>query len=452
MRMLKVKKGYGFRITGAPKADLRTLEDPPQLALLPARIPFIKPRLQVAEGDRVQIGTTLFHDKRNPAFIFRSPAGGTIARIAFGPRRVIEAIVIDRDIQSETHVAFEDYSDGRLADLARDRLIQAVLEGGMWWVFRELPFRDLPDPAAEPPMILVGLDAREPFLADPAVYLQDQQELLAIGLQVLHKLAPDRVVVYCDAGNRKLQQMLHPHLTHTVSGRYPADDPGTVLYHLKQDASQNRSWCVNGQDLLNLARFLVQGRYPVRRVVSVGGSASPEKQHVITRIGVPLKHLVPATVNGNQTRYIVGGVMRGFTSSVDGFMGLYETGLTLLPLSAREEFLALYKPGFNKPTYSRAFASAFAPRPVDYDCNLSGGERACIACMHCADVCPVDILPQLAYKAVLADEVEEYLAHGLLDCVECGLCSYVCPSKIELTHTLKMAKAAYASEQAALRG
>jgi Na+-transporting NADH:ubiquinone oxidoreductase subunit A len=83
------------------------------------------------------------------------------------------------------------------------------------------------------------------------------------------------------------------------------------------------------------------------------------------------------------------------------------------------------------------------------DCNRHGGVRACIACGYCAQVCPVDILPQLTFKAVLADAVEEFLAHGLLDCVECGLCTYVCPSKIELADILVQAKAAYYKEQTA---
>jgi Na+-transporting NADH:ubiquinone oxidoreductase subunit A len=60
----------------------------------------------------------------------------------------------------------------------------------------------------------------------------------------------------------------------------------------------------------------------------------------------------------------------------------------------------------------------------------------------------VDLLPQMIYKSVLAEEVEEYLELGLLDCVECGLCSYVCPSKIELSRTFIATKAAYAKEQA----
>ena len=58
----------------------------------------------------------------------------------------------------------------------------------------------------------------------------------------------------------------------------------------------------------------------------------------------------------------------------------------------------------------------------------------------------MDILPQFTFKAVEADEIEEALALGLLDCVECGLCSFVCPAKLELSDILKKAKEAYAKE------
>jgi Na+-transporting NADH:ubiquinone oxidoreductase subunit A len=144
----------------------------------------------------------------------------------------------------------------------------------------------------------------------------------------------------------------------------------------------------------------------------------------------------------------VGGLFTGYTGSAAAHLGLYETSLTLVPEGDDAEFLALFRPGIAKPTYSRLFLSRVRSDPLVFDCNRRGGVRACIGCMHCADVCPVDILPQMAYKAVLAEEVEESLEHGLLDCTECGLCSYVCPSKIELTEVLKKAKAAYAREKA----
>jgi Na+-transporting NADH:ubiquinone oxidoreductase subunit A len=49
-------------------------------------------------------------------------------------------------------------------------------------------------------------------------------------------------------------------------------------------------------------------------------------------------------------------------------------------------------------------------------------------------------------KCALADAVDEALAHGLLDCVSCGLCTYVCPSKIDLCAILRQAKEAYYKE------
>ena len=215
----------------------------------------------------------------------------------------------------------------------------------------------------------------------------------------------------------------------------------------KKSREENKAWFIGGQDLLLLAQLLEQGRYPTVRIVAVGGSAAAERRHIRTRIGVPLGHLLGNIQPEAATRLIVGGLMRGYRSDRNGFMGLRETSLTLVPEGAEAEFLALFHPGFKKPSYANTFLSKLNPGDLAYNCNLNGGRRACISCMHCADVCPVDILPQMTYKAILAEEVEEYLEHGLLDCVECGLCSYVCPSKIELSQSLIAAKAAYAKEQ-----
>lgn len=81
------------------------------------------------------------------------------------------------------------------------------------------------------------------------------------------------------------------------------------------------------------------------------------------------------------------------------------------------------------------------------DSGMHGEERSCINCGACADVCAVDILPQFMYKSLLAGEIEEALSHGLLDCVECGLCTYVCPSKIELSTTFINKRRIYYQEQ-----
>ena len=106
MQKLMVKKGYRFKMAGAPSDELVELPAPDQVAVLPERIPHIKPRLRVKKGDRVRIGSPLFEDKRNPDFIFLSPGGGTVRDIVFGPRRVIQAIIIDRETDPEPEVEF----------------------------------------------------------------------------------------------------------------------------------------------------------------------------------------------------------------------------------------------------------------------------------------------------------------------------------------------------------
>jgi Na+-transporting NADH:ubiquinone oxidoreductase subunit A len=142
----------------------------------------------------------------------------------------------------------------------------------------------------------------------------------------------------------------------------------------------------------------------------------------------------------------VGGVFTGFAGSPDSFMGFYQNALNLIDDGDREEPFAFIRPGANKPSYSTAFLSAFPRKPFPMDCGQHGEVRACVNCGTCATICPVDILPQFTMKCLVADEVEEALAHGLLDCAECGLCTYACPSKIQLREVFRSAKARYYKE------
>lgn len=445
MEDVRIKKGYRLNIDGNPSNELIPLSDPSKIALCAGHVRFIRPRLKVSEGDRVRIGSVLLEDKRRPEIRFLSPAAGTVSRIQLGLRRVIEAVVIDRD-PDEAQVEWPAIDARTLENMTHDKLIEHVLDGGLWWVFNELPYRSVPHPGTQLPLIMVSLDAKEPFLPSPAVYLAERMDLFRFGIRILNKLADGRIVVSADRRDHAVIDACKDILTHRVYGRYPSDDPATLLYHIKRSQDQNSAWTVNGQDVLLLAHLFSHGRYPIERIVAVGGSDMQDGRHYRTRIGVPLSHLLTPEPTAGHSRIVVGGLMRGHTAAPDGFLDLQATAVACVPQGDQARFLSLFNPGLTMPSYSRTFLSRLNPRQMVYDCNLNGGRRACIACMHCADVCPVDILPQMAYKAIIAEEIEEALHHGLLDCVECGLCAYVCPSKIELSQTFKTAKAAYAKE------
>lgn len=432
-------------ITGSPLPETSSRQTPAFVALLPEKIPFVKPRLKIKEGHQVQVGSVIFEDKRNPAIQFLSPGGGMVQEIAFGPRRVIKKVVIKLDAE-EGRVAFSRFTDSQLEDASRDALVEAILKGGLWCLFREFPFGDIPDPETVPPSIIVSLDSREPFQPRPAVYLKGKEDLLSKGMKILGKLSTSvQVSIHQDSDiPAGLPEGL---VTHRVSGPYPAGDAGVLLYRTKRQPNENRAWHISGQDVMLLAELIKTGQYPLDRTVVLAGSMANENLHVQTRLGAPLMHIAgDPKQNPIKGRFIVGGIFTGYTAETDSYLGLYQTSLVVLPEGDQKEMLAFARPGFNKQSYSKVFLSTFNRSPFNVDCGMHGEERACVNCGYCDDVCAVDILPQFTMKCTLADEVEDALAHGLLDCVSCGLCTYVCPSKIDLCAILRKAKEAYYKE------
>ena len=439
------KKGFDLNITGSPLPETATREAPDCVALLPEKVPFVKPRLKVKEGARVQIGSVIFEDKRNPAVQFLSPGGGKVIEIDYGPRRVIKKVVIELD-QDEERASFASFTDSRVADADRGSLVEAILKGGLWCLFRELPFGDIPNPETKPPAIIVALDSREPFQPLPAIYLKGKEDLLSLGLKILRKLSAC-VHVSIHQDHDMPAGLSEDLVTHRVSGPYPAGDAGVLLYRTKKAPEENRAWHISGQNLLLLAELIKTGQYPLDRTVVLAGSMAHENLHVQTRLGAPLMHIAgDLRENPIKSRFIVGGIFTGYTAETDSYLGLYQTSLVILPEGDQKEMFAFARPGFNKPSYSRAFLSTLNRSPFKVDCGMHGEERACVNCGYCDDVCAVDILPQFTLKCTLADAVEEALAHGLLDCVSCGLCTFVCPSKIDLCAILMKAKDAYYKE------
>lgn len=68
-------------------------------------------------------------------------------------------------------------------------------------------------------------------------------------------------------------------------------------------------------------------------------------------------------------------------------------------------------------------------------------EMRCIRCGKCADVCPMGLVPQELNRFFSGGDYEKMKESGLDDCMECGCCGYICPSKISLVHNFKVAKA-----------
>ncbi len=64
----------------------------------------------------------------------------------------------------------------------------------------------------------------------------------------------------------------------------------------------------------------------------------------------------------------------------------------------------------------------------------------CIRCAQCVDACPVNLLPNLLALYSQKDKFQECRRYNVFACIECGYCSYSCPSKIPIMQLIRYAK------------
>ncbi len=73
--------------------------------------------------------------------------------------------------------------------------------------------------------------------------------------------------------------------------------------------------------------------------------------------------------------------------------------------------------------------------------NYRVRNKPCIRCSKCLEACPVRLQPSELVKLCEGSFFNEAAeTFGLYDCIECGACSYICPSSIPITGLIRYGK------------
>ena len=67
-------------------------------------------------------------------------------------------------------------------------------------------------------------------------------------------------------------------------------------------------------------------------------------------------------------------------------------------------------------------------------------EQPCIRCGRCISVCPMGLQPALLARHLEVGDYEELEGLGILDCIECGTCNYMCPGYNHLVQSIRLGK------------
>lgn len=433
----RMKRGYDLPMIGAPERSVVDAARPVQVGVRPTEFRAIRPKLMVSEGDTVSAGQPLFHDRERAEIQVVSPAGGEVVEIRFGRRRVCEQIFIKLADQ-EPVVEHKTYAPAEARQLNRAQLVEVLLDSGLWPSLRVRPFSVIPDSDGVPDAIFVGASDNDPLAFDYGPALEGREEDFQLGIDLLGKLTEGKVHVCTVKGATPPAVSQAKNCEkHTFSGPYPAGRIEAQIHYVMPHKKGQILWYLDAQDCADFGEVVRAGRYPVARVVAVAGEGASLPRHYRTRRGVFASHLDPEASPASN-RFVSGGPLTGTRVSSDCGLGLYDNKFSVIPEGDQPDFLGWMLPGFDKVSRYRAYASALTPPKAQHlTTNLGGGLRAHVATGIYEDVCGVDILPAYLMKSIVVKDIEEQASLGIMDCAECGLCTHVCPSKIEFGEIIR---------------
>ena len=151
------------------------------------------------------------------------------------------------------------------------------------------------------------------------------------------------------------------------------------------------------------------GKPLIERVVTITGNAVKNSVNYLVKIGTPVINLIEQAggTTGTPGKFIMGGPM----------MGIAQSSFDVPVIKGTSGILILKK--------------------EDY---MEEEHRPCIKCSFCVQSCPISLLPSTL--SLIAEAKKWGLAekYGVNDCIECGSCAYVCPSKRPIVQFIKTAK------------
>jgi len=209
------------------------------------------------------------------------------------------------------------------------------------------------------------------------------------------------------------------------------------------------------QALLQLRDSVAAGKPAIDRIVALAGSGFARRPHLRLRIGTPLEQVFEQYLDRSREFRIVGNSLltgdrlEHTARNVDALM----SSLIAVPEQKQSPPLPFSRPGFRTDSYSRTFIANFLPLTKTVDTNIHGERRPCISCTFCDNVCPVGILPHLLHRYVQRGLIDETLVrYRIFDCIDCNLCTYLCPSKIPLAQLIRKGKDSLKAEGLDPRG
>jgi electron transport complex protein RnfC len=381
----------------------------------------------VQVGDRVLRGQPVSKPSGPVSVSSHASISGIVKAIESFPHplgQVVPAVVIETDGLDEPYINYE--YDSKYMSLSAEEMKNRIADAGITGMggatfpthVKLLPPKDKPIDT----VILNGAEC-EPYLtSDHRLMLESPEDILK-GLRIIMKVLgvkrgfiaiennkPDAIATFT-----KLLTNDPEISVSALKVKYPQGAEKQLIYAAtKRRVPAGKLPMEVGCVVQNVGTAkaiydAVAYQKPlIERVVTVTGAVQIPK-NLLVRIGTPVKELIDYCGGFSETpgKVIMGGPMMGiaqFTLDVPIIKG--SSGVVVLSRDEVKETLP----------------------------------QECISCARCVDVCPMNLMPTLIVSYVENGRWDLAKEAGIMNCMECGSCAFVCAAGRNVMHLMRFGK------------
>lgn len=374
----------------------------------------------VKKGDYVYKGSIIGKRKGNMSLPIFSSISGTVIDIVpktYFNDETINCVVIENDFKEK--IELKPQLREKINDYTKSEFIKILKNAGICGMGGSgFPTYIKYDTDAPINTLIVNAVECEPYITSDAVLMKEKSEEILEAIDAIMEINGIKECYIAFKKNPKLLKLFQNYLgtyprikTIIVPNLYPMGwEKNLVKYikHVDYDKLPIEKGVVvnNVSTIYAIYEALKLNKPLIERIVTFTGEMLKKPQNIYVKVGTPIKEVINGLEGYKRNKDVIlvaGGPMMGSSLVNDDFVITPNLNCILLLKN-----------------------------------NLKEEELNCLRCGRCVKNCPSHLSPVLIKDKL--NNIDDLKCLHPEKCVECGLCSFVCPSKINIRKFVQEAK------------